>query len=116
MNKKFLRNSHLFAALSLILVLLLSVNTNVMAGDFNYESWQLARIFTPDTKALRTESKQQVFIFDGLKDKDVDRAMDVAFERVENFMFVSTVVTDEEGEVMHDPLGRLVLEDDDCDF
>ena len=56
-----------------------------------------------------------MLIFDGLRDTDVEQAMQTEFERVGNMMFVRTVVTDRSGALLQDKTGGYVTEDDDCD-
>lgn len=78
-------------------------------------SWQMTRLFAPSGTALKQEAQGSIVIYEGIRDVDVERAMDEQFDRVEHMMFVGTVVTDEEGEAVVDPeSGQAVTEDDGC--
>ena len=80
-----------------------------------YETWQLKRLFEPEIAEVRQESGGLVFIYESIKDKDVSIAMDNNWDRIENMMFVGTIVTDENGEPKLDPETNLAMtEDDGC--
>ena len=54
-------------------------------------------------------------IYEGLRDIDIQRAMDEEFGRVENMMFIRTIKTDETGKTARDPeTGVAVTSDDGC--
>lgn len=82
--------------------------------DLVQESQQMKSIFNPSTSQLEKESEQKVFMYAGLTDVDVERAMDENFDRIETFMFTQVVVTDASGQPERDELGHIVMEDDDC--
>ena len=77
--------------------------------------WQLKRLFSPTSQDLAREAAGRVFIFDGLRDTDVERALQTEFERVGSMMFVRTVVTNRSGAPLQDKTDGYVTEDDDCD-
>ena len=77
--------------------------------------WQLKRLLNPTSQDLAREATGRVFIFDGLLDTDVERAMQTQFERVGSMMFVRTGVTDRSGAPLRDKTGGYATEDDDCD-
>ena len=78
-------------------------------------SWQMTRLFAPGAAALAQEARGTVVIYEGIRDVDVERAMDEQFERLEHMMFVGTVVTGEGGEPLRDAkTGKVKTEDDDC--
>ena len=79
------------------------------------EDWQRQRLFDPTEHQLQQEQKGQIFVYVGLTDQDVVRAMDEHFDRVESMMFANTIVTDESGEPKRDEAtGSVVVEDDGC--
>ena len=54
-------------------------------------------------------------IYDGLKDTEVSAVLDSQFGRIQSMMFVGTVATDSEGEMLRDKeTGNVVVEDDGC--
>ena len=77
--------------------------------------WQLKRLFAPTQRQLDLEAQGKVFIYYGLRDIDVERAMREEFDRVENMMFAGTIVTNK-GEPKKDVAsGDWLREDDGCD-
>ena len=52
--------------------------------------WQTAMLQNPSAAQLAIERRGRVFIYDGLRETDVDRVMDTQFERLENMMFIRT--------------------------
>ena len=70
------------------------------------DHFQINRLFKPDPHDLVDESKGQVFIYDGLVNDQVNLALDVHFDRIENIMFVRTRFVQPDGKV---------VKDDDCD-
>ena len=81
--------------------------------------WQTVRLFYPSAADRKAEEKGRVMIYDGMTDREVSRAMDEHFDRIEYMMFTRTLVTDDSGEPRKDPeSGELVTEstyDDGCD-
>ena len=96
------------------------------AGSFNAQaeepgrftigkSWQMTRLFAPGAAALAQEAAGGIVIYEGIRDVDVERAMDEQFDRLEHMMFVGTVITNDDGEPLVDPeTGQEKTEDDDC--
>ncbi|MEN8132517.1 MAG: hypothetical protein ABFS45_20515, partial [Pseudomonadota bacterium] len=79
-------------------------------------NWQTTRLFQPTPNHLEMEQRGQVFIYDGMKDKTIEQAMDIQFDRVHSMMFVRTVVTDDNDKPQKDPeTGADILEEDGCD-
>jgi hypothetical protein len=73
------------------------------------------RLFEPSEAELRAEADGRIYIYDGLPDTDIDRAMEEAFERVESMMFVRVKATDKMGEVRKNPAtGEELVQDDGC--
>jgi hypothetical protein len=79
-------------------------------------AWQLGLLFNPGEHQLQLERKGRVVIYDNLNRSDIDRAFAEQFDRVENMMFVSTHITDEQGDPVRDrDTGEAMIEDDGCD-
>lgn len=79
----------------------------LVTGTALAESWQEKLLFNPPDSQIRAERGGRVMIYDGLKDTQIDRAMDTQFDRIESMMFVRTIVTNTE-------TGEVVVEDDGC--
>jgi hypothetical protein len=76
---------------------------------------ELRRLFEPTRAELAAEANGRIYIYDGLRDVDVQRALDEEFERVESMMFIRTVKTDTSGKTKRDAnTGALEYEDDGC--
>ena len=102
---------------TILLATLLGVSlTPSLAGaETDYREWQINQIYSPTPKQLALEGRGRVTIYDGLRDRDVERAMDAQFDRVDNMMFIRTVVTDGKGEPLRNKdTGEELTEDDDC--
>ncbi len=73
------------------------------------------RLFHPTPTERAAEARGRIYIYDGLRDVDVQRALDEEFDRVENMMFIRTRKTEPDGELRRDPkTGEVEIEDDDC--
>jgi hypothetical protein len=83
-------------------------------GESKVYQWQVKRLFEPTPQQLADERRGKVFIYEGLKDKDVNRAMKEQFDRVHAMMFTGVVVTDTGGEPVRDNTGEVVVEQDGC--
>lgn len=80
------------------------------------DTWQERLLFDPPQSQLKLEKRGRVMIYDGLTDRQVLQAMDAQFNRIQSMMFVRTVMTNTEGDVMHDDAtGQVMVEDDGCD-
>ncbi|MCP4043868.1 MAG: hypothetical protein GY731_18250 [Gammaproteobacteria bacterium] len=113
MKRRYGTNS---MALALVLSMLtFSGNCAAAASDKKIKNWQLNMLFHPSTSQLKTEDKGWVSIYSEITDRDVERAMDQQFDRIEHMMFVRTVLTNDTGEAMLDDSGNLLIEEDGCD-
>jgi hypothetical protein len=89
---------------------------SVLAEDDPQQSWQLSLLFNPGEHQYEMERRGRVFIYDGLRDTEVERALDEQYHRVESMMFVNTVITDEDGVPLRDEnTGEMLVENDGCD-
>ena len=76
---------------------------------------ELRRLLEPTESELHAESQGRIYIYDGLRDVDVELAMERQFDRIENMMFIRVKPTDEDGEVLLDPkTGEDLVPDDGC--
>jgi len=60
--------------------------------------WQTTMLHNPSAAQLKMEQRGRVFIYDGLQEAEVDRAMDTQFGRVDTMMFIRTKKTTEGGD------------------
>jgi thiamine biosynthesis lipoprotein ApbE len=89
------------------------LTTNVQAELLD---WYKQQLFEPSSQQLAMEQNGRIMIYDGLRDKDVQRALDEQFDRVESMMFTGTIVTDESGEpAINRETGEVLVENDGCD-
>jgi hypothetical protein len=94
-------------------LLLFSLCSIAYGGDL-YEI-EKRRLFSPTPAERAAEARGEIYIYDGLRDLDIDQAMDREFERIENLMFIRTKKTDQRGEVLKNPeTGTDIVEDDGC--
>jgi hypothetical protein len=76
---------------------------------------ELRRLFSPTAAELAAEAAGRIYIYDGVRETDVERALEEAFERVDSMMFIRTKVTDDSGDVREDPeTGIELVADDGC--
>ena len=96
-----------------LIVLSCAVPGSLSAGELR--DIELRRLFEPTPAELKAERAGQIFIYEGLRDVDVDRAMNEQFERIESMMFIRIKVTDHKGEVRRNPeTGSVIVQDDGC--
>jgi hypothetical protein len=76
---------------------------------------ELRRLLEPTKSEIAQEQKGRIYIYEGLRDIDVERAMDREFNRIEHMMFIRTRKTNDKGDVVRDPnTGEAEVEDDGC--
>jgi hypothetical protein len=66
------------------------------SAQANLEQWLLRRLNEPTARELAHEREGNVYVYDGLTDREVDLALNRHFERIEYMMFVGTRKTDPE--------------------
>ena len=71
------------------------------------DEYQHKVLFSPSSSILAAEARGRVMIYDGLRYATVTRAMDEQFDRIENMMFVGTLIEREDGD--------FEVEEDGCD-
>lgn len=73
------------------------------------------RLFEPTPGELRAEAAGRIYIYEGLRDTDVERALEEEFKRVESMMFIRVKPTDEGGNPVKDPkTGAEYVQNDGC--
>jgi len=77
---------------------------------------ELRRLFEPTPAELRAEQAGRIYIYEDLRDTDVERAMKEQFHRVESMMFIRVRRTDKQGEVLKDPESGvpMMISEDGC--
>ena len=94
----------------------LSCALSVCACSTQPLTWQQRRLDQPTEAELKWERAGHVMIYEGMKDREVEHAMDRHFNRVQGMMFINTVVTDDNGKPLKDPeTNKVVTENDGCD-
>lgn len=107
---------HLTHKILMISALLLAMApVQAAIGESVYERWQLKRLFQPGESQLKQEQKGKVFIYEGLRDRDIEHVLEKQFDRVQHMMFIGTVITDKKGKPKINPdTGLPLIEDDGC--
>lgn len=80
----------------------------------NLQEWQLRRLFVPNERELEHERKGNVYIYEGLTDRQVEEAMSRHFDRIEYMLFLGTRRTDQAGTLVRKSDGRPATESSDC--
>ncbi len=102
--------------LSRLILAAASLAANAVAAESDYREWQLQKLLEPTAQDRALDATGRVYIYDGLRDTDIEHAMETQFGRVANMMFVRTVITDVANEpLMDEATGGYAVEDDDCD-
>jgi len=96
---------HPIASLLLAAVTLMCAVPAGAANDpaqTNLEQWLLRRLNEPTQLERAHEREGNVYIYDGLADREVDQALNLHFDRIEYMMFVGTRRTEPTAEVPGD--------------
>ncbi|MES9862108.1 MAG: hypothetical protein ABW157_14555 [Candidatus Thiodiazotropha sp. LLP2] len=82
----------------------------------SYNDWQIRRLMQPTQNEVSAESDGEIVIYHRLTDRQVGKAMDRHFSRIEAMMFTSVVITDTAGKPKVDTnTGDVIIENDGCD-
>jgi hypothetical protein len=88
---------------------------SAVAASGDVEEIELRRLFEPTMAERADEAGGRIYIYDGVRDRDIRRAMDEEFERVDSMMFIRTRKTDTDGNIERDQqTGEVMVEDDGC--
>ena len=60
------------------------------SADASLHQWELRRLNEPTERERAHERAGNVYIYDGLTDREVDKALDAHFERIDYMMFIGT--------------------------
>jgi hypothetical protein len=90
----------MFRNLAIITGLISGIFTSVVIAEESAAyQMQYSHLMNPSESTLKSEQvRQSVYIYEGMKLADVEKAMDSQFDRVENMMFVQTRVPARTGE------------------
>ena len=83
---------------NLVVALALGCLVLATAAPAAQRDWQTTMLHNPSAAQLKMEQRGRVFIYDGLEEAEVDRAMDTQFGRVDTMMFIRTKKTTEGGD------------------
>lgn len=67
---------------------------DVQDPQSSLEQWLLRRLNEPTPRERAHERRGNVYVYDGLTDREVDQALSRHFDRIEYMMFVGTRKTD----------------------
>lgn len=100
---------------SLVFPVLVATAAQAADAPTNMRDIELRRLLDPTPSELSEEESGRIYIYDGLHDIDIDRAMREHFHRVEYMMFIRTKKTDASGAPKRDAkTGAAIVEDDGC--
>ena len=76
---------------------------------------ELRRLLQPTPTELRAERSGRVYIYDGLRDMDIERALDLEFDRVDSMMFIRVKITQSPEKAKKEfDTGVAYVQDDGC--
>jgi hypothetical protein len=84
--------------------ILSSVFAAHVSADINYSKIDEQLLLNPPSAGIKD---QTVTIYSEVRNQTIDKALDNQFERIENMMFVNTIIESETGELAYD--------DSECD-
>lgn len=78
--------------------LICAATVTTLASTCLADEWQMRRLNHPTPTEIGKEQKGQIFIYDGLEERQVNTALEHAFHRMENMMFIRTRYASNESE------------------
>lgn len=102
----------MLASIFMLGALPLDVEAN--PAQSNLEQWQLRRLNDPSEHERMHERKGNVYIYEGLTDRDVEAALEKNFYRIEYMMFLGTLKTDPTGSLLVNANGDGETESSPC--
>jgi len=105
------------AAMAISLLTFASASNGMgLDADKALHDWQVRRLMQPSPSELETERQGNVYIYDGLTDREVETALDAHFARIQYMMFVGTVKTATSSKALQDSVpGQPIQESGGCD-
>lgn len=83
--------------------------------DHALHDWQLRRLMAPLPHELQKERAGGVYIYDRLTEREVDRALDAHFDRIQHMMFMGPLKTDPQGvPILDSQTGKVMQESGGC--
>jgi hypothetical protein len=83
-----------FVLVANMLMCAMPAGASADSAQTNLELWLLRRLNEPTERERAHEREGNVYIYDGLTDRQVDQAMNLHFDRIEYMMFVGTRKTE----------------------
>lgn len=88
---------------------------HIAKANLNLHKWQLKRLYNPTPSDVEQETKGNVYIYDGMTDVEVEAAINMHFDRIQNMMFIGTIKTGPGGQPKIDPeTGKVAVESNGC--
>lgn len=84
------------------------------SAQSNLEQWLLRRLNEPTERERAHETAGNVYIYDGLTDREVEQALNTHFDRIEYMMFLGTRRTDPAGSERTNAEGNVETESPGC--
>jgi hypothetical protein len=91
-----------FVLVANMLMCAMPAGASADSAQMNLELWLLRRLNEPTERERTHEREGNVYIYDGLTDRQVDQAMNLHFDRIEYMMFVGTRKTEPTAEAPSD--------------
>lgn len=92
----------------------LPLGADANPAQSNLEQWQLRRLNDPSEHERMHERKGNVYIYEGLTDRDVEAALERNFDRIQYMMFLGTLKTDPAGSLLVNANGDGEAESSPC--